>query len=112
VQYFSIEENVMTIERLKSAGLQMESEVQESSHLPQILSGKTIVVSGVFAHFSRDGIKADVESRGGKVSGSISSKTTFVLAGADMGPSKLAKAKDLNIPVMSEVDYLEMIAEK
>ncbi len=110
--YFSIDENLVIIEKLKVAGLQMEGVAQATSNHAPILQGKTIVVSGVFTEFTRDGIKADVESRGGKVSGSISSKTTFVLAGADMGPSKLQKAKDLNIPVMTEADYLILISEK
>jgi DNA ligase (NAD+) len=112
IHYFSIEENVAIVERLKMAGIQMEGVIQATSNHAPILHGKIIVVSGVFSQFSRDGIKEDVESRGGKVSGSISSKTTFVLAGADMGPSKLQKAKDLNIPVISESDYLNMISEQ
>jgi DNA ligase (NAD+) len=67
------------------------------------------VVSGVFAGFSRDGIKLSIELNGGKVSGSISSKTDFVLAGENMGPEKRRKAEDLGVKIISEEDYLQMI---
>jgi DNA ligase (NAD+) len=76
-----------------------------------ILEGKTFVVSGVFHHFSRDGIKEAVEAHGGKVSGSISGKTHFVLAGDEMGPAKLEKAQKLGIKIISETDFLEMIGQ-
>jgi DNA ligase (NAD+) len=67
-------------------------------------------VSGVFSKYSRDELKQDIEKRGGKVSGSISSKTSFVVAGDDMGPSKRQKAEELNIPILTEQMYIEMIS--
>jgi len=84
----------------------MEVEISESD-LPtsDIFKGKTFVVSGVFKNFSRDGIKEHIESHGGKVSGSISSKTTYVVAGDDMGPSKRKKAEDLKVQILSEEEY-------
>ena len=73
------------------------------------LAGMTIVVSGVFEHFSRDEIKADIEKHGGKVSGSISGKTTYLLAGDKMGPEKRKKAEKLGVGVISEEEYLAMV---
>ncbi len=75
------------------------------------LSGKTFVVSGVFNSFSRDGIKVSLESNGGKVSGSISKKTDFVVAGDKMGPEKRKKAEDLGVAIISEDDYIKLIGE-
>jgi len=77
-----------------------------------VRSGKTIVVSGVFAHFSRVGIKESVEQHGGKVSGSISAKTSFVVAGDNMGPEKRKKAETLGVKIMSERDYIELVSER
>lgn len=104
--YFQIEEHRQIIARLKEKGLQFE--VQQNLVSNQ-LEGKTFVVSGVFSKFSREEIKAHIENHGGKVSGSISSKTTYVLAGEKMGPEKLKKAEKLGIPIISEEDYLRMI---
>lgn len=73
------------------------------------LAGMTIVVSGMFEHFSRDEIKADIEKHGGKVSGSISGKTTYLLAGDKMGPEKRKKAEKLGVDVISEEEYLAMV---
>jgi DNA ligase (NAD+) len=73
------------------------------------LRGKSFVVSGVFRNFSRDSIKEAIEHNGGKVSGSISSKTSFVLAGADMGPAKRVKAGELGVPVIDEDEFMRMI---
>jgi DNA ligase (NAD+) len=80
--------------------------IDESAHAlhSNALSGLSIVVSGTFETFTRDGIKEFIEKNGGKVSGSISSKTSFVVAGADMGPAKLKKAEDLKIAILSEHD--------
>ena len=75
------------------------------------LAGKSIVISGVFTHHSRDEYKALIEQHGGKNVGSISGKTTFILAGDNMGPSKLEKARKLNIPIISEPEFLQMIEE-
>lgn len=107
IAYFKDEKNKQLVEELKHAGLQMQGTVktnQEGS-----LKGKSLVISGVFNKYSRDEIKDMIEKYGGKYVGSISSKTDFVVAGENMGPAKLAKAKQLNIPVISEDDFLRMI---
>lgn len=83
------------------------NESNTSAHL----QGLTFVVSGVFEHFSRDEIKSSIEQHGGKVSGSISSKTSYLLAGDKMGPEKLKKAEKLGIKIISESEYLSMINE-
>lgn len=98
------------VERLRQAGLQMELSVS-NSQLSNQLEGKTFVVSGVFSRFSRDEIKAHIEQHGGKVSGSISGKTSYVVAGEKMGPEKLKKAEKLGIPIISEEEYINMIGE-
>lgn len=106
--FFAVEGNRAVIERLRMAGLQFEAAAQEGP-VSDLLAGKSIVVSGVFRNFSRDGIKETIERHGGKVSGSISKKTTFVLAGADMGPAKRAKADELGVPVVEEEEFQRMI---
>ena len=110
LDYFSKEENRTFIHRLREKGVKMEVEISESD-LPtsDIFKGKTFVVSGVFKNFSRDGIKEHIESHGGKVSGSISSKTTYVVAGDDMGPSKRKKAEDLKVQILSEEEYQRLV---
>lgn len=106
-QYFLDGENLRIIDRLKAAGLQFElEEVQLDSNA---LEGKTFVVSGVFSRFSRDEIKALIEKNGGKNVGSISAKTSYVLAGENMGPAKLEKASSLGITIISEDDFVQMI---
>ena len=106
--WFSKPEHLSIIERLKAAGLNME--VSESSlPLSNIFEGKSFVVSGVFENHSRDEIKGLVEKYGGKNSSSISSKTGYVIAGENMGPSKKTKAEKLGIPVINEEDFLAMI---
>lgn len=105
-EWFSKVEHKAVIERLRAAGLQMEVRMQSGDDK---LTGMTIVVSGVFEHFTRDEIKADIEKHGGKVSGSISSKTTYLLAGDKMGPEKQKKAEKLGVKVISEAEYLDMI---
>ncbi len=107
--YFSEEKNRTIIRRLKEAGLQFESLANESAAASDKLKGLTFVVSGVFTNFSRDGIKESIEANGGKVSGSISSKTSYVLAGDDMGPSKRKKAEDLGVKIISEAEYIALI---
>ena len=97
------------IERLRAAGLQMSGNWQLATGN---LEGMTLVVSGVFEHFSRDEIKADIESHGGKVSGSISGKTTYLVAGEKMGPEKLKKAEKLGVKIISEAEYIEMTARE
>jgi DNA ligase (NAD+) len=106
--YFQTPEHRQIVERLRTAGLQMKSAVSKVSNA---LEGKTFVVSGVFSRFSRDEIKNHIEQHGGKVSSSLSAKTSYLLAGERMGPEKLKKAEKLSIPVISEEDYLKMIEE-
>lgn len=109
INYFASEENRALIERLKSAGLQFSlSEEQLSTH-STTLDGQSIVISGVFAHHSRDEYKRIIEQHGGKNVGSISGKTSFILAGENMGPSKLEKAEKLEVRIVSEDEFLAMI---
>ncbi|MBW6491831.1 MAG: NAD-dependent DNA ligase LigA [Lentimicrobium sp.] len=108
LSYFAADENINHINRLIEAGLKMETEADETT-TRGVLKGKTFVVSGVFEHFSRDGIKQSIEKNGGKVNSSISSKTDFVLAGENMGPEKRRKAENSGVKIISEEDYLGMI---
>jgi DNA ligase (NAD+) len=98
------EEHLLVLNKLIAAGLQFNINEQEEVFLSNSLVGKSIVVSGTFETFSRDGIKEFIEQHGGKVVAGISSKTAYVVAGADMGPAKLKKAEDLKIPIISEQD--------
>jgi DNA ligase (NAD+) len=110
--YFASEENRALIERLKEAGLQFTlSEEQLSAH-STTLQGQSIVISGVFAHHSRDEYKRIIEQHGGKNVGSISGKTSFILAGDNMGPSKLEKAEKLGVRIVSEDEFLAMIGQE
>jgi len=110
LDWFAIEGNRNIIERLRTAGLQLALAEDESAPTSDTLKGLTLVVSGVFQHFSRDGIKASVESHGGKVSGSISKKTSYVLAGDNMGPEKRKKAEELGVKIIDEAEYIKMIS--
>lgn len=110
-EYFSQDSNRNMIERLKSAGLQMVNTDKEKEKVSDILNGKIVVISGVFSKFSRDEIKELVEVNGGKNAGSISSKTHYVVAGENMGPAKLEKARQLNIPILSEDEFLNLIGQ-
>lgn len=107
--YFSSEENIAIIERLKMYGVQLEISAEHLANQTDTLKGKTFVVSGVFTQVSRNELKTLIENNGGKVSGSISSKTNFVVAGENMGPSKKSKAEGLGVPIISESDFLGMI---
>ena len=111
VAYFGDACNVEIVQRLRDAGLQMEVSADVEIGKTDKLSGKTIVISGVFEHYSRDEYKSLIERNGGKNAGSISRKTDFVLAGANMGPAKLEKAKALGVPILNEADFLKMIEE-
>lgn len=104
--WFVRPEHRAIVERLRSAGLQMSAEFGTRS---SELDGMTLVVSGVFSHFSRDEIKADIERHGGKVSGSISGKTTYLVAGENMGPEKRKKAEKLGVQIITEQQYLDMV---
>lgn len=107
--WFADKHNLCLIERLKASGVQMELTDDELSLQSNKLEGKSIVISGVFAHHSRDEYKSMIELHGGKNVGSISSKTSFVLAGANMGPAKMEKANKLGVKVLSEDEFLSMI---
>lgn len=111
IEFFDNQENRVIIERLRSYGVQFETVEIVNPNATDILSGKTFVVSGVFEEFSRDDLKKAIEDNGGKVGSSISAKTDFVLAGANMGPAKLEKAVKLNIQIISENDFKKMIDE-
>ena len=102
--------NVDIIERLTAAGLRMQLDESQMQPSGNVLEGKTIVISGTFSHHSRDEYKEIIESQGGKNSGSISKKTSFVLAGDNMGPAKLEKCEKLGIPIVGEEEFLEMIS--
>ncbi|HMQ76935.1 MAG TPA: NAD-dependent DNA ligase LigA [Flavobacteriales bacterium] len=108
IDFFAVAGNRAVIERLRKAGVQFEG-TAAARPVSDRLAGKSIVVSGVFRTFSRDGIKEAIERHGGKVSGSISKKTTFVVAGADMGPAKRTKADELGVPVIDEDEFSRMI---
>lgn len=110
VDFFASEENINLIERLKSYGIQLKISEESLSSQTDKLQGSSFVVSGVFVDVSRDELKKLIEDNGGKVSSSISSKTSYVIAGENMGPSKLEKATKLKIPIISEQDFLEKIA--
>lgn len=115
VAYFADIRNLEIITRLQAAGLQMAdvSNQQSAVSVPQVLAGKTIVISGTFTHHSRDEYKQMIEDYGGKNSGSVSKKTDFILAGDNMGPSKLEKAQSLGVKLMSEEEFLrELKSEK
>lgn len=109
IRYFANEANRDLVRRLREKGVRMELSDEELSSHSDKLSGQSIVVSGVFSLHSRDEYKAMIEQHGGKNVGSISPKTSFVLAGANMGPAKLEKAGKLGIPILSEEEFLKKI---
>jgi len=109
VDFFSSEENLLVVNRLKEYGIQLELSQEELESRTDKLNGNAFVVSGVFNSVSRDELKKLIENNGGKVSSSISSKTSFVVAGDKMGPSKRTKAEKLNIPIISEEDFLKKL---
>ena len=109
VAYFHNPVNQDIIARLSSYGVCMSLSEEQMQTMGDVLAGKSIVISGVFEHHSRDEYKTMIEQHGGKNVGSISSKTSFILAGENMGPSKLQKAEKLGIPIINEQQFLEMI---
>ncbi len=111
IEFFENEENQKIIERLKSYGVQFEIVEKINPNATEKFIGKTFVVSGVFTQFSRDELKKTIEDNGGKVGSSISAKTDFVVAGDNMGPAKLEKANKLNIPILSEEDFITKLNE-
>jgi DNA ligase (NAD+) len=110
ISYFHDPENQTIIERLRGYGLQMALSEEQTMPASDKLAGQSIVISGVFAHHSRDEYKLIIEQNGGKNVGSISGKTSFILAGENMGPSKLEKAQKLGVRIVSEDEFLEMLA--
>jgi DNA ligase (NAD+) len=111
IDFFENNENKIIIERLKSYGVQFEIIEKINPNATEKFLGKTFVVSGVFTTFSRDELKKMIEDNGGKVGSSISAKTDFVIAGDNMGPAKLEKANKLNVPIISEANFIEMLNE-
>lgn len=109
VEYFSVPANRETVERLRAAGVCMAVPEADTAETSDSLGGKSFVISGVFEHHSRDEYKELIERNGGRNVGSISKKTDYVLAGANMGPAKLEKAQKLGIPVIGEDEFLAMI---
>ena len=110
VHYFEDIRNLEILNRLRQAGLQFEGEAAEEPQSDK-LAGMSIVISGTFSHHSRDEYKAMIEAHGGKNVGSVSKKTSFILAGENMGPEKRKKAEDLGIPLMSEEEFLKLITD-
>ena len=111
-EFFHDEHNKKTIERLREKGLKFELDASEMALFSTVLEGKSFVVSGVFAKHSRDEIVKLIEKNGGKHVGSISSKTSYIIAGENMGPAKAEKAKKLNIPLIMEDEFIQMIGNK
>ena len=109
VSFFSEEANQDLIKRLKDYGLQLELDASVLENQTDKLQGQTFVISGVFSKVSRTELKKLIEDNGGKASGSISSKTNYLVAGENMGPSKLQKAEKLGVPIISEDDFLAML---
>lgn len=109
IDFFDNQENQIIIERLKNYAIQLEIVEKINPNATDKLQGKTFVVSGVFSLYSRDELKQAIEDNGGKVGSSISAKTDYVVAGDNMGPAKLDKANKLNIPIISEEDFQELV---
>ncbi|MDR5589773.1 NAD-dependent DNA ligase LigA [Christiangramia sp. SM2212] len=109
VEFFKVETNRENIARLKEYGIQLEISAEKLANQTNILEANTFVISGVFEKISRNDLKKLIEDNGGKVSSSLSSKTNYLVAGANMGPSKLAKAEKLGTNIISEDDFLQML---
>ena len=109
ISFFAKEANRTLVARLKEAGLKFELEEETMQARTEILKGQSIVISGVFVHHSRDEYKEMIESNGGKNVGSVSKSTSFILAGDNMGPSKLEKAQKLGVRLVSEDEFLAML---
>ena len=110
LEFFDNPENRTIVERLKNYGVQLETKEIFNPDATVVLAGKIFVVSGVFTLFSRDELKKKIEDNGGKVGSSISAKTDYVIAGDNMGPAKLEKATKLNVTIVSESDFIEMLS--
>jgi DNA ligase (NAD+) len=110
IRFFAEPTNVALVERLKSYGLQFSLSEEQLENQTDKLKGQTFVVSGVFESISRNDLKKLIEDNGGKVASSISSKTSFVVAGDNMGPSKKTKAESLGVPIISEQEFMEKVS--
>jgi len=108
-EFFTSEENIAMVNRLKESGVQLELSAEVLANQTETLKGDVVVVSGVFTQVSRTELKKLIEDNGGKVSSSISAKTSYIVAGDKMGPSKLAKAEKLGVLVISEQDFLDKL---
>jgi DNA ligase (NAD+) len=111
IEFFDNPKNIEICNRLQNSGVQLEMEEQESTIISDIFKGKTLVISGVFAIYSRDEIKELIEKNAGKVGSSISAKTNYLVAGENMGPSKLEKALKLGITILSEQEFVNILNE-
>jgi DNA ligase (NAD+) len=111
IEFFDNTNNQRILQRLKEYGIQFAVFEQFNPNATQKLLGKTFVVSGVFEKFNRDELKQSIEDNGGKVGSSISAKTDYVIAGANMGPAKFEKANQLGVPIISEDEYLTLLHE-
>lgn len=109
VEFFQAEENQLIIERLKQYGVQFKLSADKLENQTEVLKGQTFVVSGVFEKVSRDELKKLIEDNGGKVGSSVSSKTTYLVAGDKMGPSKRTKAESLGVAIITENDFLALV---
>jgi DNA ligase (NAD+) len=107
--YFDDLSNIMEIDRLKSAGLKFSLSEEQLANTTDKLTGLSFVISGVFQNHSRDELKKLIEDNGGKNVGSLSKKTSYLIRGENMGPSKLAKAEGLGIPMISEDEFVQML---
>ena len=112
VEFFGNQENIAIVSRLQDYGVKLEIVAVINPDATNKLGGKTFVVSGVFEKFSRDGLKKAIEDNGGKSGSAISAKTDFVIAGENMGPAKLEKANKLNVKIISETDFINMLDER
>jgi DNA ligase (NAD+) len=108
-RFFRSAEHQQTLARLRGAGLKLEMDMAAHQPVSNLLEGKSLVVSGVFSHFSREGIKDEIEKHGGKVVSSVSAKTDYLVAGDKMGPEKLRKAEKLGVAILSEEAFLALI---
>jgi len=109
LHFFTVESNVELINKLRAYDIQLTLSEEQLANATTKLEGLIFVVSGVFSKFSRDELKASIEQNGGKVSSSISKKTSYIVAGENMGPSKLAKAEKLEVKIINEDQFLEML---
>lgn len=111
IHYFAQPENQIMIRKLEVAGLQMQTDDIPVVLESEILSGKTFVISGVFEHFDRDQLKEKIESNGGRILSGVSGKLDYLVAGANMGPAKLEKAKRLGVTLLTEAEFLSMLQD-